>query len=90
MKLSGYGKEIVISLSHQFGEGIIVSVIRQFKEEIVSAVRRQLNQRCFSLPKREIMQEPLAQIRWYYILPTIEELRKKESALLGKIVWRNV
>lgn len=89
MKLSGYGKEIVISLSHQFGEGILVSVIWQFKEEIVSAVRRQLNQSCF-MPKREILQEPLVQIRWYYILPTIEELRKKESALLGKIVWRNV
>lgn len=89
MKLSGYGKEIVISLSHQFGEGILVSVIRQFKEEIVSAVRRQLNQRYF-MPKREILQEPLVQIRWYYILPTIEELRKKESALPGKIVWRNV
>jgi len=57
MKLAAYGKESFVSLSQQFNEGI------------VAALRRQLNQIYFSLPEREIMQEPLAQIRWFHSLP---------------------
>jgi hypothetical protein len=76
MKLAGCGKEIFVSLSRQFDEGIVF------------ALRRQLNQIYFCLPEREIMQGPLAQIHRYHCLPPIEDLWKKESELLGKIVWR--
>jgi len=81
MKLVACGKEsfaslgkqfnegIVVTVSRQFEEGIIVSLIRQFSEGIIAALRRQLNQIYFGLPEREIMQEPLAQIRWFHSLP---------------------
>jgi len=78
MKLVGCGKEIFVLLSQQFNEGI------------VAALRRQLNQICFSLPKREFVEEALAQIHRYHSLSTIEEVWKKESEPLGKIIWRNV
>jgi hypothetical protein len=57
MKLAACGKESFASLGQQFNEGIVVTLSRQ------------LNQIYFILPEREIMQEPLAQIRWYHSLP---------------------
>lgn len=67
MKLTGYGKEIYISLSQQFDEGFVVTMSRQFEEGIVSAVRRQLDQTAFSLSVHqgntsEIVQQLAAQI----------------------------
>jgi hypothetical protein len=78
MKLAACVKEIYALLLKLFKEGIVVSVIRQFE------------QLYFSLPKGVIVQESLAQIHRYHNLLTVEEPGKKESKLLGEIVWRNV
>ncbi len=78
MKLAACVKKTYTLLLKLVNEGIVVSVIRQFE------------QLYFSLPKGVIVQESLAQIHRYHNMLTVEERGKKESKLLGKIVWRNV
>lgn len=85
MKLAGYVKGIVSSLSLKFCKGIVVTLSRQFKEEIVYALRRQLSQIYFGLPIWVFVQESLAQIHLYYNLLTVEEMREKKAGYWKKL-----